>query len=151
VGGCRPSVSGWIHPLGDAAFASTLARYSAEYYGRDALDVALDLQSALEQICGPRRGVDSEEPDRIASPEPAHPNSGTPAPNGVVAGGVYPPAPVREPPIPMLAQLERTLPRGEHWRYEPKLDGFRGPAVARRWRNGSVAEPKREGSVSVVP
>src|ERR1700694_1543262 len=22
--------------------------------------------------------------------------------------------------------LERTLPRGEHWRYEPKLDGFRG-------------------------
>lgn len=26
----------------------------------------------------------------------------------------------------MLAQLERTLPRGDHWRYEPKLDGFRG-------------------------
>jgi len=26
----------------------------------------------------------------------------------------------------MLAHLERTLPRGEHWRYEPKLDGFRG-------------------------
>jgi ATP-dependent DNA ligase len=26
----------------------------------------------------------------------------------------------------MLAQFERTLPRGEHWRYEPKLDGFRG-------------------------
>jgi ATP-dependent DNA ligase len=26
----------------------------------------------------------------------------------------------------MLAQLERRLPRGEAWRYEPKLDGFRG-------------------------
>src|SRR5205814_4961512 len=38
----------------------------------------------------------------------------------------YPPAPVREPPVPMLAQLKRTLPRGGDWRYEPKLDGFRG-------------------------
>src|ERR1051326_7461037 len=27
---------------------------------------------------------------------------------------------------PMLARLERTLPRGDLWRYEPKLDGFRG-------------------------
>jgi len=26
----------------------------------------------------------------------------------------------------MLAQLERTLPRGDQWRYEPKLDDFRG-------------------------
>jgi ATP-dependent DNA ligase len=26
----------------------------------------------------------------------------------------------------MLAQLDSKLPRGEHWRYEPKLDGFRG-------------------------
>jgi hypothetical protein len=75
---------------GDEAFASTLARYSAEHYGRDALDVELDLQSALERIRGPRRGTDSEEPDRVASPEPAPPNSGTPAPNGVVAGGEVP-------------------------------------------------------------
>jgi ATP-dependent DNA ligase len=29
-------------------------------------------------------------------------------------------------PEPMLARLERVLPRGEQWRYEPKLDGFRG-------------------------
>jgi ATP-dependent DNA ligase len=29
-------------------------------------------------------------------------------------------------PSPMLAQLERTLPRGDQWRYEPKIDGFRG-------------------------
>jgi ATP-dependent DNA ligase len=26
----------------------------------------------------------------------------------------------------MLARLERTLPRGNEWRYEPKFDGFRG-------------------------
>ncbi len=26
----------------------------------------------------------------------------------------------------MLARLERTLPQGDLWRYEPKLDGFRG-------------------------
>jgi bifunctional non-homologous end joining protein LigD len=26
----------------------------------------------------------------------------------------------------MLARLQSTLPRGDQWRYEPKLDGFRG-------------------------
>jgi len=29
-------------------------------------------------------------------------------------------------PSPMLAQLGKRLPRGAQWRYEPKLDGFRG-------------------------
>ena len=29
-------------------------------------------------------------------------------------------------PTPMLARLESALPRGPAWRYEPKLDGFRG-------------------------
>ena len=29
-------------------------------------------------------------------------------------------------PAPMLARLEQKLPRGDSWRYEPKLDGFRG-------------------------
>jgi ATP-dependent DNA ligase len=29
-------------------------------------------------------------------------------------------------PVPMRAQLETRLPRGDLWRYEPKLDGFRG-------------------------
>jgi len=29
-------------------------------------------------------------------------------------------------PIPMLAYLATTLPTGSAWRYEPKLDGFRG-------------------------
>jgi bifunctional non-homologous end joining protein LigD len=28
--------------------------------------------------------------------------------------------------MPMLAQLEAQLPIGDAWRYEPKLDGFRG-------------------------
>ena len=40
---------------------------------------------------------------------------------------VYPPAPVLPLSFaPMLATLERTLPAGEYWRYEPKFDGFRG-------------------------
>jgi ATP-dependent DNA ligase len=35
----------------------------------------------------------------------------------------------------MLARLERTLPRGDAWRYEPKLDGFRGLL----WRRDGTA------------
>jgi hypothetical protein len=42
--------------------------------------------------------------------------------SGVVVAGV---------PMPMLARLESTLPRGPEWRYEPKLDGFYGPL----WRS----------------
>jgi ATP-dependent DNA ligase len=38
-------------------------------------------------------------------------------------------------PSPMLAQLERTLPHGDVWRYEPKLDGFRGLL----WRRAGMA------------
>jgi hypothetical protein len=39
----------------------------------------------------------------------------------------YPPDPVFGGlHAPMLARLERTLPRGGRWRYEPKLGGFRG-------------------------
>ena len=33
----------------------------------------------------------------------------------------------------MLARLESSLPRGAEWRYEPKLDGFRGLL----WRSGT--------------
>jgi ATP-dependent DNA ligase len=37
----------------------------------------------------------------------------------------------------MLAQLESRLPRGDHWAYEPKMDGFRGQL----WRrDGTVAQ-----------
>jgi ATP-dependent DNA ligase len=35
----------------------------------------------------------------------------------------------------MLARLESTLPRGPGWRYEPKLDGFRGLL----WRSNTGA------------
>jgi ATP-dependent DNA ligase len=38
-----------------------------------------------------------------------------------------------EVPAPMLARLESSLPRGADWRYEPKLDGFRGLL----WRSGT--------------
>jgi ATP-dependent DNA ligase len=37
----------------------------------------------------------------------------------------YVPEPVCAQP-PVLARLESRLPIGERWRYEPKLDGFRG-------------------------
>jgi ATP-dependent DNA ligase len=38
-----------------------------------------------------------------------------------------------DPPVePMLAKLERELPLGEGWRYEPKWDGFRSIV----WRDG---------------
>lgn len=33
--------------------------------------------------------------------------------------------PVKPPVEPMLAKLEKEVPRGEGWRYEPKWDGFR--------------------------
>jgi len=39
----------------------------------------------------------------------------------------YPPAPVLVFPFPpMLAALKHSLPIGDQWLYEPKLDGFRG-------------------------
>jgi ATP-dependent DNA ligase len=41
-----------------------------------------------------------------------------------------------EVPAPMLARLESSLPRGAEWRYEPKLDGFRG--LLWRSANGHV-------------
>jgi ATP-dependent DNA ligase len=48
----------------------------------------------------------------------------------------------------MLTPLEPRLPRGEAWRYEPKLDGFRGllwhrttSAVERLSRNGRDLGP----------
>jgi ATP-dependent DNA ligase len=37
---------------------------------------------------------------------------------------------------PMLARLQSALPRGEQWRYEPKLDGFRGLL----WRRGETGD-----------
>src|SRR4051812_33406337 len=62
---------------------------------------------------------------RLEHPRFACPISGT-VHSGVVVAGV---------PAPMLARLESTLPRGPEWRYEPKLDGFRGLL----WRSNTRA------------
>jgi hypothetical protein len=78
-------------PNGDRQLAATLARLSAERYGRDALDVDLDLQGALERIRGPRRTADTEGTDApTGPPEPAAPDIGTPASAAVVAGAEVP-------------------------------------------------------------
>src|ERR1051326_1025480 len=73
-------------PVGDTTQAIALARASAEKYGRDALDVELDLQSALHRIAGPRRGITSAEPGEAATPV----GSGIPAAAGVIAGAEMP-------------------------------------------------------------
>ena len=49
-------------PVGISATAVTaLARLSAEQYGRDALDVELDLQSAMARVRGPQKISDTTE------------------------------------------------------------------------------------------
>jgi hypothetical protein len=73
-------------PVSNSATAvATLARLSAERYGRDALDVELDLQSAMERIRGPQKNTEGTEPDGSPS-EPVPTRSGVPRPDGVVAG-----------------------------------------------------------------
>lgn len=73
-------------PVGSSAAAvEALARLSAEQYGRDALDVELDLQSAMERIRGPQKTSEGAEQDE-APREPVPAGSGAPRPDGVVAG-----------------------------------------------------------------
>jgi hypothetical protein len=73
--------------MGNPAQAMALARASAERFGRDAIDVELDLQAALERIAGPRQGQDTgEQEGNHAAPQTATPGTGTPAAHGVVAG-----------------------------------------------------------------
>jgi hypothetical protein len=77
-------------PIGaDATSVNAVAMLSAERYGRDALDVELDLQSALDRIRGPRGNPDTCGPD-AESPVPAVPDVGIPNPDGVVAGNELP-------------------------------------------------------------
>ena len=92
IGERLPTFSVRLDPpaTGDASLAASLARFSAERYGRDALDVELDLQGALERIRGPRRGADPEESDEAVQSETAPPNGGTPTPQGVVSGAEVP-------------------------------------------------------------
>jgi hypothetical protein len=77
-------------PRGNPTFAAALAKYSAERYGRDTLDVELDLQSALERIRGPRRST--EDADDSSAHTTATPNDGVVAPHGVVTGSEVPSA-----------------------------------------------------------
>ena len=80
-------------PAGDDHLAIRLARLSAEVYGRDALDVELDLQSAMERIRGPQPVPASTKSDESTKPpEPPAPNNGTPAATGVVVGAEVPSA-----------------------------------------------------------
>jgi len=78
-------------PAGSEQLATRLARLSAEHYGRDALDVELDLQSALERIRGPRQPAAADGADESTKPdEPTAPNTGTPGAAGVILGGGVP-------------------------------------------------------------
>ena len=76
-------------PTANAFMATDLARLSAERYGRDALDVELDLQTAQERIRGPRRRTESDDAEVSAAAAPAA-GGGEPAPQAVVAGGEVP-------------------------------------------------------------
>jgi bifunctional non-homologous end joining protein LigD len=61
----------------------------------------------------------------------------------------------------MLARLESTLPRGPVWRYEPKLDGFRGllwrsntgptQVFSRNLKDLSVAFPELVRASAALP
>ena len=74
-------------PPSNLARAQLLAEASARRYGRDAVDVDLDLQTALERMHGPRSsgwpttGVEMPD-DTTTTPT----GSGEPAVDGVVAG-----------------------------------------------------------------
>ncbi len=76
-------------PIGDALMASSIARTSAELYGRDAIDVELDLQSALARIAGPQRASDGGDSQPTHQKDPivaGASGAGTPTAGGVVAG-----------------------------------------------------------------
>jgi hypothetical protein len=78
-------------PASNEHLATRLARLSAERYGRDVLDVELDLQSALERIRGPQTSTQAEHRDEAPkSPQPSAPNTGTPAAGASVAGAEVP-------------------------------------------------------------
>jgi hypothetical protein len=86
-------------PESNEHLALRLARLSAEQYGRDALDVELDLQAALERIRGPQAPAQATgAEDAVKPPEPAAPNSGTPAAGASVVGAELPG--VRSAPVP---------------------------------------------------
>jgi hypothetical protein len=77
-------------PPDDQQRAIRLARASAEVYGRDTLDVELDLQAALERVRGPRRAADEELDEPTRPPVPTAPNTGAPGAAAIAAGAEVP-------------------------------------------------------------
>jgi hypothetical protein len=86
-------------PIGNSAVASQLAAASAERYGRDSLDVELDLQAASERIQGPR-------PSNRAGADDAYPQ--TPEADANAAGGASAARTATGPQVP-----RRTRPGGQ--------------------------------------
>ena len=80
-------------PTTDLSPAEAIARDSAERYGRDVIDVELDLQSALARIAGPRHTSEAGNAagDGYAStPHPAAPNAGVVTAAAAVVGAEMP-------------------------------------------------------------
>jgi hypothetical protein len=80
-------------PASDDRLAIRLGRLSAEQYGRDALDVELDLQTAMDRYRGHRRFSEADDADESTTPpKSAPPDIGTPAAAAVVLGAEVPDA-----------------------------------------------------------
>src|SRR5207253_2363970 len=88
-------------PTSDGGLAADLARASAKRYGREALDVELDRQTALARMDGGRhREAEASESDSSAGlswPTLVAPGSGLPVADGTVLGAEVPNAPGPKP------------------------------------------------------
>jgi hypothetical protein len=99
-------------PVSDSAVAAELARASAEQYGREALDVELDRQTALARMDGARRREaevsGSDGSAGLSWPTLLAPGSGLPMPDGTLLGAEVP-----EDPSPKPAKKRRARqPKG---------------------------------------
>jgi hypothetical protein len=80
-------------PAVDPSLAAAIARDSAERYGRDIIDVELDLQSALARIAGPGKPDSADSlraSEALQSIVPVAPGTGIAADVAVVAGTEVP-------------------------------------------------------------
>jgi hypothetical protein len=118
-------------PTSDFTRAELLAEVSSSRYGRDAVDVDLDLQSALERMHGPRwSGWATTSPDAADDPTststPVAEDSG-PAAGGIVAGSSVPlPRRTRGP------RTRRSRPR--------RPEATSAPEVHPEWPDGSTSK-----------
>ena len=87
-------------PEGNELVATRLARYSAERYGRDAPDIELDLQSALERVRGPRTPAQADNAGETTAPTTPATPTGTPAAGATVAGAELPAGRGQPFPVP---------------------------------------------------